>query len=127
MTERIHRDYMDEPWFALLESAVAAHPRRIAGVADDIGISRAALSMVMGGRYGVSPDRPEGCSTAKIARAVIDHYDRPDCPLVGRVIDRSLCRMTSLRPQPRGGEALARWMVCQACSHKPKEVRNEYI
>jgi hypothetical protein len=119
MSERIHRPYMDAAWFALLEAAVASHPRKRAGVADDMGISRTTISQIMSGTYGASPERPEGCSPDKIARAVIDHYDRPDCPLVGRVIDRPLCRKTSLRPQPRGGDALARWQVCQQCPHKP--------
>lgn len=119
--ERIPRPYMDEAWYALLETAVAHHPRRRTGVADDIGISRSAISMVMSGKYGRSDDRPDGCPPDTIARAVLDHYDRPDCPLVGRVIDRALCRKTSLRPRPCGGAALGRWQVCQSCPHKPTE------
>lgn len=111
MTE--HQAYMAAPWFGLLETAVATHPRRIAGVADHMGVSRPALSQILNGKYPAQTDR--------IARKVLDHYDRPDCPLVGRVIDRTLCRKTSLRPQPSGGDALARWKVCQACPHKPSD------
>lgn len=119
--ERIQRPYMLERWFSLLEMAVDAHPRSRAGVADEIGLSRPAISQVMTGSYGVSPERPEGSSVDKIARAVIDHYDHPDCPLVGRVITRPLCRKTALRVQPRGGDALARWNTCQTCAHKPEK------
>lgn len=104
---------MTERWLALLARAVAEHPRGRAGVAEEIGFSRPAVSQVLTGTYP--------CKTDRIARAVIDHYDRPDCILVGRVIERALCRRTSLIHEPKGGAARERWLVCQTCPHKPKE------
>ncbi len=99
-------------WMTLLTKAVEADPRGRAGVADHLGLSRPAISQVLSGTYPAS--------TEHIAQRVMDHYDRPDCPLVGREIDRPLCRKTALRERPRGGDALARWTTCQTCSHKPK-------
>jgi len=100
-------------WKALLAEAVDAHPRGRAGVAEAMGLSRSAISQALAGTYPASTD--------KIARRVLDHYDRPDCPLVGRVIERALCRRISLIPEPRGGDARARWVICQTCPNKPKE------
>jgi hypothetical protein len=99
-------------WRQLLTRAVDNHPRGIAGVAEQIGLSRPAISQVLSETYPASTDN--------IARRVLDHYDRPDCPLVQREIDRPLCRKTALREQPRGGDALTRWTVCQTCPYKPK-------
>jgi hypothetical protein len=101
-------------WMTLLSSAVASHPRGITGVSETLGLkNHSAISQVLSGSYGASTDN--------IARRVLDHYDRPDCPLVAHVIARALCRKTALREQPIGGDALVRWMTCQTCPNKPKE------
>jgi hypothetical protein len=93
--------------------AVKADARGIAGVAERIGFSRPAVSQVLNGVYPADP--------AKIAQAVLDHYDHPRCPLVGGdEIDRAVCRRKALRPEPFGGQVLrANWGVCQSCSFKP--------
>jgi hypothetical protein len=100
-------------WIDLLRQAVADDPRGRAGVAVRIGFSRAAVSQALSGTYGAKTDA--------IARAVIDHYDRPFCDLQNRVIERPLCRRISLIPEPKGGDARVRWVVCQTCANKPKE------
>jgi len=113
MTERVEQPYMGERWYALLAAAVEADPRGRAGVAERISYSRGAVSNTLAGNYGAGVDG--------VARAVLDHYDRPACPLVGgEEIERDACRRKSLRPRPFGGVAiLAQWEVCQACEHKP--------
>lgn len=104
---------MSEPWIDLLRQAVARHPRGAIGVGHKIGYARSAISMVLAGTYPAA--------TTKIAQAVLDHYDRPVCPLVATEIDRARCRRLALIPEPRGGDARARWHTCQTCEHKPKE------
>jgi hypothetical protein len=104
---------MAEKWLELLRQAVDADPRGRAGVAEKIGFSRPAISQVLSGVYPARPD--------KIARAVVDHYDKPDCILMNKVIDRPLCRRVSLIPEPQGGDARVRWLTCQTCPHKPQE------
>jgi hypothetical protein len=104
---------MAKQWLELLRHAVASNPRGIAGVAEVLGFSRSAISQVLSSSYPARPD--------KIARAVIDHYDKPDCILMNRVIDRPLCRRVSLIPEPKGGDARVRWLTCQTCPHKPQE------
>ncbi len=104
---------MTERWMVLLEKAVEADPRGRQGVADRIGFSRGAVSTALAGKYAADP--------ANIARAVMDHLDNPYCPLVVRVIERRICRRTSLIKEPAGGDARLRWLTCQTCPHKPKE------
>lgn len=109
---------MTDYWYRLLAAAVESDPRGCAGVADVLGVSRPAVSLVMRGKY------PAG--TARIARAVIDHYDHPNCPLAGRVIRRELCRKTALRTEPRGGDARARWLTCQGCVSRPAPNKGDH-
>jgi len=110
-------------WMALLAGAVEADPRGITGVAERIGFSRPAISQVLSGSYGVTDERPDGADPARIAAAVMDHYDLPLCPLAGGVeIPRATCRRKALRPQPFGGRViLADWHTCQACQYKPNK------
>ncbi|MFZ5483517.1 MAG: hypothetical protein ACOZB0_04730 [Pseudomonadota bacterium] len=104
---------MAEHWKNLLARAVEDDPRGRAGVAEKIGYHRSAVSQALSGTYAAKMD--------KIAQAVLDHYDRPDCILVGRVIERPLCRRTALIAEPKGGDARVRWLTCQTCPHKPQE------
>lgn len=105
---------MTKHWKDLLAQAVDEDKRGRAGVAERLGLSRAAVSLALAGKYPAKTD--------KIARAVIDHYDRPSCDLQhGAVIDRPLCRRISLIAEPKGGDARVRWLICQTCAHKPKE------
>lgn len=98
----------------LLTQAVAHHPRGITGVSEILGLkNHSAISQVLSGTYPAATDG--------IARRVIEHYDRPACPLAGGVeIERAVCRRKALRPQPFGGQQmLTNWQTCQACPHKP--------
>ncbi len=108
---------MSEHWKTLLAEAIATDPRGRAGVADRLGLSRSAVSQVMSDTYPARVD--------KIAQTVLDHLDKPDCPLVGRIIERALCRRTALIPGPRGGDARARWLTCQTCPSKPLHERSK--
>lgn len=114
MTDRTQQPYMAEPWFRLLEQAVTDHPRGIAGVADDLVASRAALSLILNGKYPAKTDR--------FARRVEDAYDRQDCPHLGEPVTRPACRAHALRQAPTSSpREMRHWRACQQCPHKPKE------
>lgn len=110
--DRIEQPYMAERWFSLLVAAVETDSRGRAGVAERIGYSRGAVSNTLKGNYGAGVDG--------VAQAVLDHYDNPDCPLMGgRAIARRICRRTSLIQEPIGGDARTRWLTCQNCANRP--------
>jgi hypothetical protein len=103
---------MLERWRQLLNEAVATDPRRIAGVADRLGLSRSAISQVVSGTYPAS--------TRRIAARVLDHYDHIACPHLGQSISRQRCAGYALRPCPTTSPAEVRhWRACQACPLKP--------
>lgn len=95
----------------LVLAAVKAHPRKIAGVADEIDYSRTSLSLYLAGKYPAQK---------AIERAILARYNRRNCPHTGEDIAPEICRKKALAPQPYGGAARERqWHACQNCPHKP--------
>lgn len=103
-------------WFELLRNAVDEHPRGKAGVADDLDISRTAVSLVLAGTYPANTD--------KIATRVRDRYDRIACPHLVESIAPDVCRSYALRPAPTNSPRdMRHWRACQNCPRKPEERR----
>lgn len=101
-------------WQAILRQAVEADPRGITGVAEVIGVSRAAVSLVVNDKYPARTDA--------IAAKVLDRYDRYPCPHSGDSVSRVDCRRQALRAAPTSSPRDMRaWRACQACANKPKE------
>ncbi len=95
----------------LVKAAVATHPRGIAGVADELGYSRPALSRYLNGDYP---------SVAKMETAILQRYNRRVCPHTGAEIGPDVCLKKALAPKPFGSAARERhWLTCQSCPHKP--------
>lgn len=95
----------------LVRAAVAAHPKGIQGVADELVYSRPALSRYVNGSYG---------GAAALEAAILKRYDRRTCPHTLDDIAVEVCRRRAFAPQPFGGQArLAQWSACQICPHKP--------
>lgn len=104
----------DDDWLSLLQQAVAADPRGRAGVAQRLGLSRSALSMVMAGSYPAS--------TAHIAARVVELLvPRPTCPHTGEPLARTTCAVFSAAAPINSPREMRQWRTCQTCGHKPKE------
>jgi hypothetical protein len=87
-------------------------------VADIIGRSRTAVSLALAGRYPAK-------STASFEAAVLDAFDRIDCPFLGDPVRRDHCRATATGRCPtHSPHAAAHWRACQACPNKPQEERS---
>lgn len=97
---------------ALVQAAVAAHPRRLAGVAEALGYSRPALSRYVNGSYG---------DGARLEAAILERYQGLRlCPHEGEELPVALCRKRAHAPEPYGGNARhAAWSACQRCPFKP--------
>ncbi len=104
-------------WLDYLARAVASHPRRAQGVAEELGYKRSAVSMVLAGKYPAKTDR--------IAARVLAVYAVHDCPALGECITQTACRAYALRPAPISSPRdLRHWRTCQTCAqhpHPPKE------
>ena len=113
--------YMQEPWFALLESRCKGTPR--SKVAVQLGISPAALSQVLNasGKYGTGD-----ASTERIAERVTHTFGRYACPHLTeeaggeeKVITADQCRAFAHRPAPSGSPRdMQHWQACRVCPHK---------
>lgn len=96
-------------WRRLLQAAVEV--ASITDVAAKIGLSRTAISLVMGGKYPAKTD--------KIAARVLDVYDRIVCPHSGDEITHIACRALSTSSVPTSSpQAMRHWRACQSCLHK---------
>lgn len=101
-------------WLEILRQAVEDNPRGIAGVAEQIDVSRTALSLVLGGKYPAKADR--------IAARVLDTYARIDCPHLGETVTQAQCREFAHRAAPTNSPRdMRHWRACQACPLNPAE------
>ena len=105
-------DLSSPDWLGMLVHAVATHPRGRAGVADDLGLSRSAISQVLAGVYPARTD--------KIGRRVVAQYNRVDCPHLLVSLTEAQCHAYALRPCPTASPREVRhWRACQRCPHRP--------
>jgi hypothetical protein len=112
--------YMEEPWFALLQSRAAG--QRHTQVARLLGISTGTLSQVLNGTglYG------EGkASTARVANKVLHTFGRYPCPHlteeaggVPQEITAEQCRARAHGPVPTTPSAARHWQACRQCPHR---------
>lgn len=99
-------------WFELLQKAVAEHKRGVAGVAEQIGVSRTSLSLILGGKYPAKTDR--------IAARVLNTYARTACPHLGETLTQAQCRGFAIRSAPTNSPRdMRHWRACQGCPLKP--------
>ena len=104
-------------WLELLTKAVSDHPRKKAGVADDLGISRTTVSLVLSGNYPAKTD--------KIEAKVLELYARVACPHLNETISITACRAHALRAAPTNSpREMRHWRACQTCACKPEEKRD---
>lgn len=91
----------------------------ITAVANKIGVSRSALSLVISGKYGVKPSMPHGASIKNVLEKFERAYSGVNCPYAGRELTRDECFNRSTGPRPFGGASkTAWWDACQSCNHK---------
>lgn len=96
-------------WLKLLTDAVEKSSKQ--AVADDLGISRTAISLVMNGKYPASTD--------KIEALVMALYSRVDCPHLGESIAITQCKRHHSEKAPTSSpRAMRLWRACQTCPNK---------
>jgi hypothetical protein len=102
-------------WRTILDREISLDPRRKAGVALRMGVSRSYLSRATS--TGKSA-YPKGVSE-KFKRRVYDLESDVDCPAQFFRVPRAECRK-ALGPAPtHNPNAMAIWRECQRCPLKP--------
>lgn len=93
-------------WMGLLEDAI--RKSTITVVAEQLGVSRTAISLVVNNKYP--------SSTERIAAKVIEVFGKVDCPYLQTHIRQSECRDYSATAIPTSSpRALRHWRACQKC------------
>jgi len=107
-------------WMALLAHRVVQLDGIKARVADELGVSRTAISLALAGRY------PGG--TGRIAAKVLARYRICDCPWLKTDIVADECRQYRTRPMPQSNPGELRfWSACQDCPVGAVMARSEAI
>lgn len=95
-------------WIEILAEQVAKKNKQ--AVADEIGVSRTAISLVLDGKYPASTDNLE--------RKVLERYSIVVCPFLNREISNKQCREHHSAKAPTSSpRAMRHWRVCQSCEH----------
>lgn len=94
-------------WIGEIRSAVG-RLGSIKAVADQLGYSRTAISLVLSGKYQKD--------TTKIEAAVRERLGQVQCPFQGVVISGTSCLEHQARDEPApGGEEFWHWRACRSC------------
>ena len=97
-------------WLELLRAAIAEHPRGAAGVADELGYSRPAISRVINSRYG---------DTTRIAQEVVSRYGQVHCPALGELPREECRRLASRTYSAITPDQVDMWRSCRRCPINP--------
>lgn len=93
-------------WRVLLDRAVVATSKQ--AVADRLGVTRTAVSLVCSDKYPAKTD--------KFAARVMDVLGREHCPWLDVEIARSQCREFCDRGAPTSSpREMRHWRACQVC------------
>ena len=88
----------------LLDRAATASKQQIA---DELGISRTAVSLILNGKYDGKPD--------KVYRRALEIYGKHECPFLAERITRLECDRHSGREMPEGRAGVRHWRACKSC------------
>ncbi|MGY9046300.1 hypothetical protein P775_11165 [Puniceibacterium antarcticum] len=106
----------DPEWLALLKAQVA-QGRTITQVAEEIGMSRPSLSMLISGTYPARLDKVQ----VKYAGIILSKYkDQVFCPHLHTGLPRIICARHAASERPGSAERMRHWRACQSCSQNPK-------
>lgn len=106
-----------ELWMTLLRSQVDAYNAQskngrggIKKAAEQLGVSRSTISLVLSGQYIASSER--------VARKVLEVFARVQCPHLQTDISHQQCRENSSREAPTTSPRQMKfWRACQSCNH----------
>lgn len=98
-------------WMSLLQQATAEASTR--SVAEKLGYSPTAVSLVLSGKYKGKTDR--------IAARVLEVYAVTHCPHRAAEITLEICKQTAFGKAPTHNPGkMAQWRACQKCPKRPE-------
>lgn len=99
-------------WLDLLKQAVERTNTQV--VADELGISRTVVSLILNDKYPAKTD--------KVAEKVLAVYSRVECPHTGENISMATCKTHHTSAAPTSSpRAMRLWRACQSCPNNTGE------
>lgn len=103
---------MEPDWLVWLRSRVA-DLGSAQKAADEIGISRTAVSLLLAGKYTASTDKVAAKITSLISAEAVW------CPHLARSLDAHACQALSQSAMPQSDPAaLRQWIACKSCPNR---------
>ncbi|MET3611770.1 DNA-binding XRE family transcriptional regulator [Rhizobium aquaticum] len=108
----------DPAWIDVLRAEAAKDGRSKQAIADELGISRTAVSLLCAGKYTARMDKV----SAKIAPKVMALYSQQVwCPHLRAPIGQSVCTEHHSAPMTMSDpDRLKQWAACRGCSQNPE-------
>jgi DNA-binding XRE family transcriptional regulator len=113
----------DPEWLVALRDEAGKPNRTKQAIADELGISRTAVSLLCAGKYSAGMDKV----ARKIAPLVMARYvNRVWCPHVRASITGTACEGHRTAPMAMSDPAaLRQWAACRACPQNPETQKTE--
>lgn len=101
--------YQAEPGYQLMLARVEQSNRR--QVAQKLGVSRTAVSLILSGKYDADP--------ARILALAVARYGQIDCPHLAKAISPAECHAFARADAPTHNPMKMRhWNACQRCPRR---------
>lgn len=107
----------DPEWLEVLRAEAERPNRSKQTIADELSISRTAVSLLIAGKYTARMDKVAG----KIAHKVMSRYaQKVWCPHLRSSISGAACATHRSAPMTMSDPALLKqWAACRSCSQNP--------
>lgn len=113
----------DPKWVEVLRTEAEKPKRTKQAIANELGVSRTAISLICDGKYSARMDKV----SAKIAPKVMALYAcKVWCPHLRDDLTPDACRHHATEPMPKSDPAkLRHWVACRNCPHNPVSAKTE--
>lgn len=113
----------DPAWIDVLRTEAAKPKRSKQQIADELGVSRTAISLLCAGKYSAKLDKV----SRKIADQVVRRYAHQVwCPYQRAAIGESVCQShASATMSTSDPVKLRQWAACQSCALNPLKPKDE--
>ena len=113
----------DPAWIDVLRAEAAKPKRSKQQIADELGVSRTAISLLCSGKYSAKLNK----ITRKIADQVVRRYAHQVwCPYQRAAIGESVCLSHAGAPMSTSAPVkLRQWAACHSCELNPLKITDE--
>lgn len=112
---------VDPAWIDLLRAEAAKPDRSKQAIANELGVSRTAVSLICAGKYSAGMNKVQ----AKLAPKVMALYGQQVwCPHLRDAIAPGVCEGHRTAPMAKSDpDKLKQWLACRSCPQNPENLK----